>query len=63
MEKYGNWLRIKIGLGCLFGIRYVFFFHLPSLPFHPTPHPVIGLFSPFADGRKMSFGTHLKMIS
>lgn len=24
-----------------------FFFHLPSLPFHPTPHPVIGLFPSF----------------
>lgn len=47
MEKYGNWLRIKIGLGCLFGIRYVFFFPIFLLYLSTPPHPVIGLFFSF----------------
>lgn len=28
MGKYGNWWRTRIGLGCLFGIRFVCFFNL-----------------------------------
>lgn len=32
MGKYGNWWRTRIGLGCLFGIRYVFFNLLLCLP-------------------------------
>lgn len=62
MGKYGNWWRTRIGLGCLFGIRFVFFNLLLRLPLPPPVYAYLDVVS-FADKRsfdgKIPFGNEI----